>query len=91
MKPQNIARKFELIEGGGLTATIRRSIHTQLFRLGQTPREVSRRHNLTDAQVVAAAVEVEKRDNDRRAREAYAAGRRSLLTPPPVIAMRRAA
>lgn len=91
MKQQHIARKFEIIDGGGLPAEIRRSIHTQLFRLGHTPREVARRHNITDAQAVSVAVDVEKVDNDRRTREAYAAGRRSLLTPPPATAVRRAA
>lgn len=84
-------QSFQLIQGGAVSSEIRRSIHTQLFRLGHTPREVSRRHELTDAQAVAIAVEVEKQDNDRRAREAFAAGRRSLLTPPPATAMRRAA
>lgn len=91
MKPRANSRMFQLIDGGGLTSEIRRSIHTQLFRLGHTPREVSSRHHITDAQAVAVAVEVEAADDERRAREAFAAGRRSLLPPPPATAMRRAA
>ena len=84
-------RRFQIIQGGAVSSEIRRSIHTQLFRLGHTPREVGRRHHITDATAVSIAVEVEKQDNERRTREAFAAGRRSLLTPPPATAMRRVA
>jgi len=82
---------WQLIDGGRLPVEIRRSIHSQLFRLGHTPREVAMRHGIRDARAVAIAVEVEREDAERRERAAFGAGRRSLLTPPPATAMRRAA
>lgn len=82
---------FQLIDGGRLSVEIRRSIHTQLFRLGQSPREVAMRHGIRDARAVAVAIEVEAEDSARRERAAFGAGRRSLLTPPPATIARRAA
>lgn len=77
------ANRFQLIEGGRLTADIRRAIHAQLFDLCHTPREVARRNGRTDAEVVQIALDYERELADRRADLAYRAGRRSLLTPPP--------
>lgn len=78
-------RQFQLIDGGRLTADIRRAIHAQLFDLGQTPREVARCNGRSDAEVVNIALEYERELADRRADLAYRAGRRSLLTPPPAL------
>lgn len=79
------ANRLQLIEGGRVSAEIRRAIHAQLFDLGQTPREVARRNGRSDADVVHIALEYERELADRRADLAYRAGRRSLLTPPPAL------
>ena len=88
--------KFDVIKGGRLTGDfagreVRKSIHAQLFDLMRSPREVGIRNGIKDAEAVAIAVEVERELADRRADLAWRAGRRSLLTPPPATAARRAA
>jgi hypothetical protein len=67
-------------ETGRLAGEIRRSVHAQIFSLGQPPREVSRRYGMSDREVVQIAIEVERQCEERRLRAAFADGRRSLLT-----------
>lgn len=80
--------KFQLIEGGGVAREIRRSVHSQLFVLGQTPREVGRRYGIRDADTVQIALEVEREFQAERERRIWAAARLSPL--PPAMARRAA-
>lgn len=72
--------KTEHVENANFAADIRRSVHAQIFDLGQGPREVSRRYGMTDREAVQIAVEVERVLEEKRLRAAFADGRRSLLT-----------
>lgn len=74
-----------------LPRDIRKSVHIQLFDLGQSPREVANRYALRDCEVVSIAIEIEREIASRRVEQAWKAGRRSLLTPPPATIARRAA
>lgn len=78
-------------ESSALPREIRKSVHVQLFDLGQSPREVAHRYDLRDAEVVSIAIEIEREVTARRVEEAWKAGRRSLLTPRPETSSRRAA
>jgi hypothetical protein len=82
---------FQVIDGGRLKPSIRKSVHTQLADLCHGVREVARRNGLTDNAVVQIAIEEERRLAAVRAELAFRAGRRSILSPMPPTAARRAA
>ena len=72
----------QLYDNRDVTPQIRRSIHSQLFVIGDRPRAVARRNHVTDADAVQIALQVEREDAADRLRRAYTAARLSALARP---------
>lgn len=76
--------RFQNIDSTRLTAEVRRSIHAQLFQLGQGPREVARRNGMTDRAAVAVALEVERERTAAREAKIWRDARLSALARPTI-------
>ena len=88
-------RCFQLIRSARLplplNAEERRSLYTRAHDFGITHRKLAREFGVEESDVQAAFIaEVDARI-DAAERRGFACGRRSLLTPPPTTALRRAA
>ena len=76
--------RLQNIDSTRLSAEIRRSIHAQLFDLGQGAREVARRNGINDRAAIAVALEVERERAAVREAKIWRAARLSALSRPTV-------
>lgn len=88
-------RKFQVIEGGRDSRHIRtedrRSLWVRAVDLGVSWRKLAREFRLQEEDVQAVINAEFAARLDAAERRGFAYGRRSLLTPPPATAARRAA
>lgn len=76
--------RLQNIDSARLAAEVRRSIHAQLFQLGQGPREVSRRNGVTEREACDVALQVEREHAAELIRRAVRAERLRLLGRPTI-------
>jgi hypothetical protein len=83
---------FHLVRAVGLTRPITpteaRSILARA-EFGATIRHLANEYGVPDDAIKTALLDAAHNESDRREKAAFAAGRRSLLTPPPATAQRR--
>lgn len=76
--------RLQNIDKAWLTAEVRRSIHAQLFDLGQGAREVARRNGINDRAAIAVALEVERERAAVREAKIWRGARLSALARPTI-------
>lgn len=73
---------LQVVHSAEVSPEIRRSIHAQLFVIGDRPRAVARRNHISDAEAVQIALEVERENAVAREKRIWTAARLSALSRP---------